>query len=206
MVLFNSGLIAQHIGDHHAALGLLHRAVVLAAGVPSDAARGLLPIAGSLAALGHAVQAARVLGAATAFLEARGALLVPEDQPEHERNMAVVRAQLGDAAFAAAAAAGRELTLDQAMVELQAALDLESGPTSPTDAAGATAHGEDLTRREREVAQHIAHGLSNRAIAEALVITERTVEGHVGNILAKLGFRSRASVAAWVVDNAHMER
>jgi len=206
VVLFNSGFIAQHIGDHHEALRLLRRSVELAAGVPTDVARGLIAIAGSLGALGNAMQAARLFGAAMAFLQTRGALVVPEDQPEHDRTMAVVRAQLGDAGFAAASAAGQELTLEQAMVELQAALDLESGPTSPTDAAGATAHGEDLTRREREVAQLIAHGLSNRAIAESLVITERTVEGHVSNILAKLGFRSRAKVAAWVVDTAQADR
>ena len=40
---------------------------------------------------------------------------------------------------------------------------------------------------------------SNREIAEALVLSERTVEGHVGNILNKLGFTSRAQIAAWAV-------
>ena len=56
-----------------------------------------------------------------------------------------------------------------------------------------------LTRREREVALLIAQGKSNRAIAEALVLSERTVEGHVGNILAKLAFTSRAQIAVWAV-------
>ncbi len=45
----------------------------------------------------------------------------------------------------------------------------------------------------------MAQGKSNREIAEALVITERTVEGHVSNLLAKLGFRSRAQISAWAV-------
>ncbi|MCE7986278.1 MAG: helix-turn-helix transcriptional regulator [Caldilinea sp. CFX5] len=61
-----------------------------------------------------------------------------------------------------------------------------------------TYHG--LTRREREVAVLIAQGKSNRAIAEALVIGERTVEGYVSNILNKLGFTSRVQIAAWVVE------
>lgn len=55
-----------------------------------------------------------------------------------------------------------------------------------------------LTRREREVAEHIAQGHSNREIAEALVISTRTAENHVGHVLTKLGFTSRAQVAAWV--------
>jgi len=57
-----------------------------------------------------------------------------------------------------------------------------------------------LTRREREVVRLIAQGSSNRAIAEALVLSERTIEDHVGNILGKLGFSSRAQVAAWAVE------
>lgn len=48
------------------------------------------------------------------------------------------------------------------------------------------------------MARLIATGLSNRAIAEALVISPRTVDGHVERILAKLGFASRTQVASWV--------
>ena len=56
-----------------------------------------------------------------------------------------------------------------------------------------------LTPREREVAVLMARGLTNRQIADELVIGERTAEAHVGNILGKLGFTSRAQVAAWAV-------
>ena len=59
---------------------------------------------------------------------------------------------------------------------------------------------DGLTAREREVADLIARGESNREIAEALVVSERTVESHVTNILAKLGFSSRARIAVWAVD------
>jgi DNA-binding CsgD family transcriptional regulator len=49
----------------------------------------------------------------------------------------------------------------------------------------------------REVAGLIAQGHSNRAMAERLVLSERTVEDHVSGILRKLGFSSRAQIAAW---------
>jgi non-specific serine/threonine protein kinase len=54
-----------------------------------------------------------------------------------------------------------------------------------------------LTRREREVADLIAKGLTNKEIAARLVISQRTAEGHVEHILVKLGFTSRTRIAAW---------
>ena len=70
------------------------------------------------------------------------------------------------------------------------------------------AHGDDsahagaavprLTRREVEVAECLARGLSNREIAGALCISERTAERHVENILAKLDLHSRTQVAVWM--------
>jgi predicted ATPase/DNA-binding CsgD family transcriptional regulator len=59
-----------------------------------------------------------------------------------------------------------------------------------------------LSPRERQVAQLVAQGLSNRRIAERLVVSPRTVDGHVERILAKLEFSSRAQVAAWVASSA----
>jgi DNA-binding NarL/FixJ family response regulator len=58
-----------------------------------------------------------------------------------------------------------------------------------------------LTPREQQVAALIAQGLTDRQIAEALVITEGTAGIHVGHILNKLGFRSRAQVAAWAAEH-----
>jgi DNA-binding NarL/FixJ family response regulator len=57
-----------------------------------------------------------------------------------------------------------------------------------------------LTPREREVAQLVAHGLTNRQIGDKLVISAATAERHVVNIFNKLGFHSRSQVAAWVVE------
>jgi ATP/maltotriose-dependent transcriptional regulator MalT len=71
-------------------------------------------------------------------------------------------------------------------------------PFTPRQAAKLAAGG--LTEREREVAALIAVGKSNREIAEALVLGERTIETHVSSILSKLGFSARAQVAAWATE------
>lgn len=57
-----------------------------------------------------------------------------------------------------------------------------------------------LTPREREVAQLLADGLSNRDIAERLVISKRTADTHIENIFSKLGFNSRSQVAAMIAE------
>ena len=59
-----------------------------------------------------------------------------------------------------------------------------------------------LTAREREIASLVARGLSNKGIADELVISHATVARHVANILAKLGFSSRTQIAAWVLRHA----
>jgi DNA-binding NarL/FixJ family response regulator len=59
-----------------------------------------------------------------------------------------------------------------------------------------------LTGRERDVLAGVARGLSNRAIAEELGITERTARTHVSNILSKLGLASRTQAALVAVQHA----
>lgn len=56
-----------------------------------------------------------------------------------------------------------------------------------------------LTPREREILVLVAHGKSNRDIADALVISERTARTHVSNVLSKLGLASRTQAALWAV-------
>jgi DNA-binding NarL/FixJ family response regulator len=54
-----------------------------------------------------------------------------------------------------------------------------------------------LSPREEEVAALVAEGLTNRQIADRLVISERTAQNHVQHILTKLGFSARSQIAAW---------
>jgi DNA-binding CsgD family transcriptional regulator len=62
-----------------------------------------------------------------------------------------------------------------------------------------------LTAREREVVLLIGRGRSNREIAIMLVVGERTIETHVSNILAKLGYTSRRQIADWVIARGLLE-
>ena len=68
---------------------------------------------------------------------------------------------------------------------------------SPTDGGQIPAA---LTPREREVAMLVAREMTNRRIAEELVISERTVATHVHKILKKLHLRSRIQIAAWAME------
>jgi len=77
-------------------------------------------------------------------------------------------------------------------------------PLTPGRAAKQAYGG--LTAREREVAILIAQGQTNRAIAEQLTLSERTVEGHVTNILTKLGGTTRTQIATWAVEKGWAAR
>jgi DNA-binding CsgD family transcriptional regulator len=57
-----------------------------------------------------------------------------------------------------------------------------------------------LSEREREVVLLVMRGLSNREIADELVVTRKTAEAHIGHILAKLGLTNRVQIATWAYD------
>jgi DNA-binding CsgD family transcriptional regulator len=65
------------------------------------------------------------------------------------------------------------------------------------DAAARARAADPLTPREREIADLVAQALSNRDIANKLVLSERTVESHVRNILAKTGMTTRTELTRW---------
>jgi len=83
---------------------------------------------------------------------------------------------------------------------LQAALSSMPKEQPRTPRQSATHAFGGLSEREREIAQLIAQGRSNREIAAAFSISERTVETHLGRMYAKLGLGTRAQLAAWVVE------
>ncbi|WP_314326045.1 LuxR C-terminal-related transcriptional regulator [Paenarthrobacter ilicis] len=125
-----------------------------------------------------------------------------------------IRNGLGESRFQAILNGGQSLSNDQA-VELALSLATTSYVSSPGRAVdegrhasrrtkrpefvGAfTANGPALTEREEQVANLVALGQSNKEIAAELVLSPRTVSGHIERILSKLGFTSRTQVATWV--------
>jgi ATP/maltotriose-dependent transcriptional regulator MalT len=97
----------------------------------------------------------------------------------------------------------RDMKMQPALQRALALSDTYQAPPVQMSARSPTSGG--LTAREREIASLMADGLSNREIAERLVIAEGTVEVHVKHILSKLGYRSRSQVAGWF-DRQHNER
>jgi DNA-binding CsgD family transcriptional regulator len=80
---------------------------------------------------------------------------------------------------------------------LPAPLSLAPILALPAPVEGAAGPGGALTRKELEIAQLVSEGLTNREIADRLVISERTVDNHVQHILTKLDFHRRSQIAAW---------
>ncbi len=111
-----------------------------------------------------------------------------------EPAMAKARAALPDRIADKAWESGRAMSSTQVLALVR---DGTSGP--PSSKAARSAGG--LSKRELEVARLVASGMTSRAIAERLFLSERTVESHLEHILTKLGFSSRAQVVVWVAEH-----
>jgi predicted ATPase/DNA-binding CsgD family transcriptional regulator len=146
----------------------------------------------------HEVSAA-LLGGAGALWRQVGALLWGEKglNDLHATMESTLLSELGEARFNRLYTYGAELSPsallklageDSRLKHIIALRSIDGSPLGP------------LTRREREVTQLIAEGLSNRGIAERLVISKRTADTHVEHILSKLGFTSRSQVAEMVAE------
>jgi predicted ATPase/DNA-binding CsgD family transcriptional regulator len=176
--------------DRWGAAGRLSALAELAAGADQEAAVATAPV---------------LWGIVEGLFSAMGAR-----RPSAERNLwiAAARSRLGDVAFETASSAGRGMTFQQgiayALTAAQTlAAPLAASPVQPqprTPLQSAKENYGGLTAREREVAALVAQGKSNHDIAVTLVLSERTVDTHVGSILSKLGFSSRTQIATWAVE------
>jgi DNA-binding CsgD family transcriptional regulator len=165
-------------------------------------ARGLEAFAALAGAEDRPELAVQLTAAASALRDAAGFPALSGARAE--RYLAPAR-RLGEPAIGRLWAQGLAMSSDEAVALALGAPQAEAGgrDTTTLAAVGAfkvAAPPGTLTPREREVAALVAGGSSNKAIAEELVISPATAARHVANILAKLGFSSRAQIAAWAAD------
>jgi DNA-binding CsgD family transcriptional regulator len=134
--------------------------------------------------------ALRLAGAAEAYRAANEFSMPVPIQEIVDRWLGPAHARAGSAA-GRLIAEGRRLSPEEAV---RLALANEPDDATPPGRQGSR---PTLTRREAEVAELAARGLTNRDIAAQLYLSVRTVEAHVDHILTKLGFRTRTQLAAW---------
>jgi len=192
--LWALGVGAWTRGDRQACTTLIRDALELARGFHDHVAVVLMVelLAWTTAESGDHRRAARLLGAVRALCEVIGTTLAafgPYLTEGHALCEQAVVAALGQAAYAQALADGGEYDAPDRAIAY--ALSTDTGP------AGVVAVQSPLTRREREVAALVARGMSNRQIAAELVLSTRTVDSHVQNILTKLGAGRRSQIAIW---------
>ncbi len=191
-ILHNLAYVALHQGDVPAAMAGFAEALEqhLRYGNQTNVAHCLGGIAGVSGRLGRPQAAARLFGAAASLLEEAGAGVWPIDRPEYERNLAVVRQQLGETAFTQAFSFGQQRTLEESLAEARREAALAA--TEIPEHAG-------LSPRQQEILRLLCAGHSDREIGAALHIGRRTVETHIAAIYAKLGVHNRAEAAATAV-------
>ncbi|UVS79171.1 LuxR C-terminal-related transcriptional regulator [Actinokineospora sp. UTMC 2448] len=143
---------------------------------------------------GEHERAAVLFGAAARVWAAIGSAPEIAVSGPHRAHKADTMAALGAERFARAHAEGRAMGADEVA---RFALG-ETEP--PTDAWPGV-----LTRRQWEIAGLVAAGMSNRHIATRLVISQRTADTHVQNILNKLGLHNRAQIAVWFTETANAQ-
>jgi non-specific serine/threonine protein kinase len=113
----------------------------------------------------------------------------------HQLAEAACRAALDESRYDALYRTGFEYPLDQLKPVVTS--DADKLPQARPEKVGAD-KADPLTTREREIAALVAEGLSNREIADQLIISKRTVDAHVEHIYVKLGITSRVELTNWL--------
>jgi predicted ATPase/DNA-binding CsgD family transcriptional regulator len=195
-VLHNLGHTYLHFGRVEDAGKFFQEGLTLHQGQQNrpGVAECLIGFAGLALAQGQPAAGARLLAAATAIGGERVASAWPATRLAYEHYVARAQTELSAREFRAEQKKGRTLTLERAVLYAQAAL------LKAATAQTVRQKLEELTAREREVAALIAQGKSNTDIAAILVISKRTVESHVGKILAKLEATNRAQIVRWGIE------
>ncbi|MBV9602437.1 MAG: tetratricopeptide repeat protein [Chloroflexi bacterium] len=154
----------------------------------------LVTLAVIAGAMGKPEQAVRLAAATEAFSQVVDVAPVPLAETMLRETLARARSRLGEATYTAAWAAGRALSLAEAVAE---ALALSSAPQPSPSARASPASA--LTPREAEVLRLIAGGQASKEIALALAVSVTTVERHITHVYDKLGVRGRAEATAYAL-------
>ncbi len=163
---------------------------------------GLMGMAGVAALREQPARAARLFGAAEALREEIGLSLTSSANAryDYEGYLGTARAGLSEAAFDAAWSEGRAMSPEQAIEYVLSTEEPSPHAASEHWRTHTDKSQDTLSHREREVADLVARGLTNRQVASELSISEHTVANHLAKILRKLGFHSRSQLTAWVVE------
>jgi non-specific serine/threonine protein kinase len=191
--------VAADRGDHDEAAAREREGLTAAveAGAKEALLDGLAGTATIAVSAGQMEAAARLLGAVAAHRERLGYTFEAADRARSERAGQIARDALGSAAFTAAEATGRALSLEEAVAEAVAFAPTARQPAAPAPTSAAARHG--LTAREVEVLRLLAQRRTDREIADELFISPKTAGFHVANILGKLGVANRREAAALAI-------
>jgi DNA-binding NarL/FixJ family response regulator len=149
---------------------------------------GLRGLARSAFMRGQMARGLRLAAAAAAIYPGHAGPLDRYPRQQLDAQIASAKAALGPRAADIAWRSGSDMDADAAVAYAQQIEQpAESGPS--------------LSPRERQIVSLLTRGLSNKQIASALAISERTAEGHVERARNKLGLANRAQVAAWGVEH-----
>ncbi|SDK16662.1 ATP-binding protein [Nonomuraea jiangxiensis] len=145
-----------------------------------------------------------------AILAAGAAATLRESIGQHsattriEELLARARTKLGDGRTTSLWSRGLAMSPDDAARHVLEGERLAPRPRMETTAPAETVRHSLLTARELEIAHLLTRGLSNRGIAEELVISPATVARHIANIMEKLGYTSRAQIAVWAAEHPNV--
>ncbi|MGI9146298.1 MAG: ATP-binding protein [Chloroflexota bacterium] len=189
--LHSLGMVVLRCGDQIAADTHLRESLALFTllGDRSGIALCLEGLAEAAVVRSVAEPAVVLFAAAAAWREANDFPVPPYDRADYDRVLATARSRLDGATFRKAWLAGSAMSLERAANHARV---LESKQANGSDRL------TQLTGREREVATLVSRGLTNRGIADELGIAPATAALHVEHIRGKLGFHSRAQIAAWI--------
>jgi non-specific serine/threonine protein kinase len=201
-VLDNSGRVAMEQGDYRRGITLLNESIELSQELGDKwlMMDCLENLAGGAMVQGQPLVAARLWGAAAVLREALGAPMSQAEHQRFERAQAHVHAPLNEAAWQE----GRAMSVERVVAyakQIMSDLHQVANPSALHPSPGTSHYPSGLTEREVKVLRLVAQGLTDKEVAEHLIISPRTVHAHLQSIYGKLSVSSRTAAARFAIDH-----